>query len=171
MQFYLVAPLLAGLYFRRTKALRRIVLILAIIAGIGIAWVFGAEYRVWTSLLGNIHFFLIGFLFADLYATNQLFGAQSNIFWDCAAILSVAAVIASDSSIAIVTLPIAIILGFFAAFRGFLTAKVLQLPWIVAVGGMCYTIYLYHVVLISVFIKFTARVHLSSPSADMLLRH
>ena len=31
-----------------------------------------------------------------------------------------------------------------AAFRGTLTSRILGNPWIVVIGGMCYTIYLYH---------------------------
>ena len=41
------------------------------------------------------------------------------------------------------------------AFRGRVLGWLLELPLIVIVGGMCYTTYLYHFYLISIFGRFT----------------
>jgi hypothetical protein len=44
----------------------------------------------------------------------------------------------------VILLPWMILFCCLAAFRGVLTAKFLGHPWITTIGGMCYTIYMYH---------------------------
>src|SRR5262245_1332060 len=41
-------------------------------------------------------------------------------------------------------LPPPLFVLYVAAFRGRLANRVFRLPWLVTIGGMCYTIYLYH---------------------------
>jgi peptidoglycan/LPS O-acetylase OafA/YrhL len=53
------------------------------------------------------------------------------------------------------TLPLLALLAYVAAFRGRLTSNVLTRTPIVMVGGMCYTLYLYHFFIISFVGRFS----------------
>jgi peptidoglycan/LPS O-acetylase OafA/YrhL len=170
VQFYLLAPLLARLFLIRDHARRRACLITLFLLGITLTSLFGNHYRVWTSLLGNIQFFMIGFFFADVHAVGRLANSPGERKWDLAFLLAGALVVCGENGTATFTLPVAIIVCFLAAFRGILAVRFLRNPWIVTVGGMCYTIYLYHVVLISIAVKVSEKVRLSNPSADLLLQ-
>jgi peptidoglycan/LPS O-acetylase OafA/YrhL len=44
-----------------------------------------------------------------------------------------------------------------AAFRGTFAFRCLGNPWITTVGGMCYTIYMYHWLMISMLVRLTGR--------------
>jgi peptidoglycan/LPS O-acetylase OafA/YrhL len=56
-------------------------------------------------------------------------------------------------------LPLLFILLFVAAFRGRVTATVLSSRWITNIGGMCYTIYLFHFLMISAIGRVTKPIH------------
>jgi peptidoglycan/LPS O-acetylase OafA/YrhL len=71
IQFYLLVPLLARLFMIRSMALRR-----GIIAALGLAsvtwsWIFiGPESVLFLTIARFLHFFLIGFLLADIFLVS-----------------------------------------------------------------------------------------------------
>jgi peptidoglycan/LPS O-acetylase OafA/YrhL len=170
VQFYIVAPFLARLLFFRDRTRRRLLLSFLIAGGVAVSFVFGNHYRVWASLLGNIHFFLLGFLFADLFVEEQLSSAPARYQWDLAAVGAGVLLVLGEAHINKVAVPVAIIIGFFAAFRGIIMSRCLQNPWISTIGGMCYTIYMYHVICISILIRATTKVHLANASLDLFVQ-
>jgi peptidoglycan/LPS O-acetylase OafA/YrhL len=171
VQFYIIAPFLARLLFFRHRTGRRLLLCLLIFGGIALAFVFGSHYRFWASILGNFHFFLLGFLFADLFVENELQLVNGRFGWDLAALGAGFLVILSEQHpINTVAVPVAILLCFFAAFRGLILPRILRNPWIITIGGMCYTIYMYHAVGISVLIKATEKVRFSNLSLDLFVQ-
>jgi peptidoglycan/LPS O-acetylase OafA/YrhL len=150
VQFYILAPFLTMVFRVRSAGLRR-----GIIAAIMLltpALQFGVFLQnselVLRSILGQLQYFLVGFLLADIYLISWNQKPTLAAKWD---VVSVAAwtglwTILLTTSPALQNLlnPPLICLAYVAAFRG---------PWsraffcwrpIVLIGGMCYTIYLFH---------------------------
>ena len=157
VQFYLLAPLLAhvfkigGVWWRRGLLTGGIVL-LPLVAG-PIAGGLGNPYLATFSLLGNLQFFLIGFLLADWQATTPQPVPRQG-WWDLLLILDGAAVVCfRHSSWLDYAMPALVGVCCVAAFRGTLTFRLLGHPWVATIGGMCYTIYMYHWLMISLLAR------------------
>ena len=157
VQFYLLAPLLAqvfkigGIWPRRALLAGGIVL-LPLVAG-PVANGLGNPYLAVFSLLGNLQFFFVGFLLADWQVTSKNVSPR-NLWWDLSFILcGVMVVIFRNSAWIYFALPVIIGICCFAAFRGTLAFRVLGYSWITTIGGMCYTIYMYHWLMISLLIR------------------
>jgi peptidoglycan/LPS O-acetylase OafA/YrhL len=170
VQFYLLAPCFARVFFIRDRVKRRGTFLGLIVSGMLVSFLFSSHYRVWTSLAGNLQYFLLGFVFADLYIDGQLAQEPGDYKWDLAFVVAGALVVFGDGGISAVALPLACCVCFLAAFRGVLSVRFLKHPWVTAVGGMCYTIYLYHIFLISFSIKATEKLRVSNLSLDLLMQ-
>jgi peptidoglycan/LPS O-acetylase OafA/YrhL len=170
VQFYLLVPILTRVFFLRGRSKRRAILIGLIGLGTAGAYFFGDHYRYWASLIGNLHLFLLGFLFADFYVEGQLAPAAGDYKWDAAFVLALALAVAGDGLISAILVPLAIFICFMAAFCGVFTVRFLESAWITVIGGMCYTIYMYHMFMISFFIKATEKLRVSNLSFDMLIQ-
>jgi len=153
VQFYLLAPVLAWLFFRQPRAaVRRGVLALVIAAGsVASIWLIEMPY-VRLALPAYLHFFLVGFLLADLYATRWNSAPGRTPAWDLAWVAAWAGLLwvwgLSPAVSAIATPPLVFVL-YVAALRGYWVRRALAYPWVATIGGMCYTIYLLHVPVIS----------------------
>jgi peptidoglycan/LPS O-acetylase OafA/YrhL len=152
VQFYVLVPLLALVFRIRPAAMRRAVMVAGALAAMLLQRVVihGSD-RLSLSVLAYLQFFLIGFLLADLYLLSPLvFGRTRGGFWDAVAAvgwpLLFAAWLTPTATIAV---PCLGALLFVAAFRGNVTRRVFSNRWIVTIGGMCYSIYLLHFMLIS----------------------
>ena len=157
VQFYILAPLLAQVFKLRSPALRRGIMVAAIVllpfVAAPIASGLGNPYLATFSLLGNLQFFLVGFLLADWQATINK-PASQNYWWDGLSLLGALALVCfRDESWMNWALPAIIAVGFIAAFKGTLFFRFLGNPWIATIGGMCYTIYMYHWFMISILIR------------------
>lgn len=148
VQFYLIMPFLAAV-FVLTKLKRRIILIGAIIVIPIINVLFMTEH---ISLYNYLFYFLVGFLIADLYITEKK-DWLSNI-------VSFAAGIAALSAIYLINIdpPLNKLLFVFSIFV-FVYLVLIAPVWrrifshkfLTTIGGMCYTIYIFHTVIISGF--------------------
>jgi peptidoglycan/LPS O-acetylase OafA/YrhL len=157
VQFYILAPLLARVFKIDRVWLRRGLMV----AGIGLLplaagpvshWL-GNPYLGIFSLLANLQYFLIGFLLADWQVTAKA-PASRNLLWDLFFLLSgVILVVFRNSAWMGFALPVIIGVCSVAAFKGTLTFRALGNPWITTIGGMCYTIYMYHWLMISMLIR------------------
>lgn len=153
IQFYLLVPLLVGVFRLKHKRLRRL-LLLALIAFGG--WL--SQYviypsgsaRLALSLANFFHYFLVGFLLADLYLSGWLRGEKRGVF-DLLTVVAGAAIVAVLTAYGqfYFSLPLLILLLYIGFFRGRLSNALIDLRWIVIIGGMCYTFYLYHVPIVS----------------------
>ncbi len=149
VQFYLLAPLLATVFAIRRTALRRLVLATAILAAAA-QKVFWYDEFLFRTLPGQIQFFLVGFLLADVYLVDWKSAPVRRPVWDLVGIVAWAAmpaILLADELFELL-LPLTMLLAYVAAFRGPWLSRFFRAPWIVVIGGMCYTIYLYHVTLI-----------------------
>ncbi|MEP7274281.1 MAG: acyltransferase [Acidobacteriota bacterium] len=152
IQFYLLVPLLVGVFRVRHAGLRRIVLI-ALVFGLSILSPTVLDHlrapRLGLSLLNYLQYFFAGFLLADLYLDDRR--RNRSLVWDLlAAIVSVLMVmIISRHPGGGFLLPALVIALFVTLFLGRVAHQVITLRPIVICGGMCYTIYLYHNVIIN----------------------
>jgi peptidoglycan/LPS O-acetylase OafA/YrhL len=161
VQFYLLAPLLAQ-YFRISRVfLRRGFLIVSMVA-IGILTdLFLAPKGTTHSLylLPQLNYFLAGFLLADIFATEMVMAAiQRNFLWD---LLTTAAWILMFVAIHLykvdtLIFPALIFVAYLGALKGVCWNAFTSNPVIFTIGGMCYTIYLWHNLVLEILVrKFT----------------
>lgn len=163
VQFYLAAPLLGKLFFSiRDAARRRTAIAAAALLAIAAQVAFARTGIVLPrTLLLYIQFFLAGFLLADVYVTTWKGAPRPGWWWDGVWILGWAGMLACVRSpspaVLAVGFPVAALATFAATFRGVWFRRVLTNPWIVTIGGMCYTIYLLHNPVIVVAGRFSTR--------------
>jgi peptidoglycan/LPS O-acetylase OafA/YrhL len=179
VQFYLLAPFLVGIFRIADTWKRRTFIVISILTGCLMVFLVNAlaglsnanSYRICYSLIGNYQYFLMGFLLADLYLLNRLESSVRNYQWDLVFPLAMTAVVLlRHSSLLGIMLPWMVLVSCLAAFRGTLTARFLSHPWITTMGGMCYTIYLYHRLMISMLVRVTGRLRTHILWLDLLIQ-
>ncbi|MGH9755021.1 MAG: acyltransferase family protein [Blastocatellia bacterium] len=154
IQFYLLTPLLV-LMFRLRNVVARRSLLVALIIGFGMLsqWVIypSGSARLPLTLLNFAHYFLTGFLLVDFYLTGRLRGDDKRLSWDLVTLAAAAAIIATLSRFGqfYFLLPLMVGLLYAGFFLGRLSNAFARMRWITIIGGMCYTIYLYHILIIS----------------------
>jgi peptidoglycan/LPS O-acetylase OafA/YrhL len=149
VQFYLLAPLL-GVIFRLPGWATRIV----VAAAIGVASVLLAEWMMATgfgqgrarlTLLPFLPFFLGGFLLADAHVRGV--GRRRSTAGDLLALPCLAGVAwfgRQAGAAATGGLAVSLVGLCYSGIVGRWHSRMLSWPPLVVVGGMCYTIYLYH---------------------------
>ncbi|MGE0449263.1 MAG: acyltransferase family protein [Vicinamibacterales bacterium] len=159
VQFYLVMPLLALLLAIPSRFWRR-----ALISGatVGLAWMAlhfirdETHPRLAMSLLNYLHFFLAGLLLADVYDTRA---AELPRAWWGDALSG-----ASGAAIFLILTrrydyyyltPLLIVALYAGLAIGRVGHACITNRWIVVIGGMCYTIYLYHFLIIELLAPWT----------------
>lgn len=144
VQFYVLAPLLATVFMIRSALVRRAVLAIAVLAA---SWWFGVEKPMDGLYLHNqIGYFLTGLLLADLYLTGLRRGAPSHAAWDAVSLLALAGVFlvrAYDLAPQVLS-PWLILAGYYAVFRAVRVRALFRATPVVILGGMCYSLYLWH---------------------------
>lgn len=161
VQFYVLAPLIAFVFFRRTAWIRRLLLLAAIV---GFSWVGAgvpplAQTRLSLSLACYAQYFLVGLLLADGYVT-LLPRLRMSWMWDVVALPMWCGLFFLSDTVAAYLLPLMILVMFPAAFRGRLLNWFFRQPFVATVGGMCYSIYLTHSLVLQGCYAVLARLHL-----------
>jgi peptidoglycan/LPS O-acetylase OafA/YrhL len=127
-------------------------------------------YRLIVSLPGSLQYFLADFLMADFYLLNKIEKAP-NYKWDFVFPLAMTAVVLFRHYFLLpIALPWIMFFCCLAAFRGMITAKFLAFPWIMTIGGMCYTIYMYHWLMISMLVRVTGHLRTHILWLDLLIQ-
>ena len=159
IQFYILAPLLAGVFSIGSRVARRAALVaLIVLAGAVQLFYWDAGPRAKLSILFAVQFFLTGFLLADLYLDGWRERWAASWLWDIAALGGWLAMFALEDAQVWLVLPFLMAFVFAAAFRGALMNCLFQTGAVVTIGGMCYTIYLWHYVLIPPVLRSTSAV-------------
>jgi peptidoglycan/LPS O-acetylase OafA/YrhL len=150
--FYLLAPWLSRMY-RIPGSLERRCLQLALITLS--SWTLYhqllpfASPRVTGTFVTGLPYFLTGMLLADLYVSGLIAKAQS-VAWDIAAavaaVLIVLPAFGLGGDIYWIN-PFLLMAIFLAAFNGAILRRFLRLRLVTIIGGMCYSLYLWHPVL------------------------
>jgi peptidoglycan/LPS O-acetylase OafA/YrhL len=170
VQFYLIAPLLGLVYAVRGTVLRRGILLAGILAAGGysllvVHWP-GALWHY--TILNSMHYFLTGFLLADIVEGHQTQPYRSRA-WDAVSLVLWPVIFLLprwDATLA--WLPLLILPLYLAAFYGPVSNAFFRLPFVALAGGMCYSLYLTHMLVVSIAFKATR--HLES-SQDFLVNY
>lgn len=176
VQFYILAPFLALAFFSiKNKVIRRIVIASFIV----ILMMVQQKYRLFTgyfgySVLGHLHYFLIGFILTDIYITEwNTNTARKNVAFDAVAILSLILLIVGwdwNFDFYRRIFVVLMLFGFFySAFKSIYVNRLLTNKWIMAIGGMCYTIYLIHLPVAEFAMRFTKHITFTNDYAVNLL--
>ncbi|MBT3199297.1 MAG: acyltransferase [Phycisphaerales bacterium] len=163
IQFYIIAPFLGFVFMVKSRPVRRAIILGAIAGLIWLdlnLWVIDpwiSQFRYSTTLIGKGVYFLPGFLLADIYLVEWKSNPPKCLLWDLLGVVGW------------VGIPVALCwqgrwgipknwnwsvllfqwIAFVGAFRGRFLSRIFALPVLTVIGGMCYTIYLYHPKLIS----------------------
>jgi peptidoglycan/LPS O-acetylase OafA/YrhL len=146
--FYLLAPLLTGIYLIPGRRARWLLQLLLLGAYNYFVWQWLIHHlppRLNDTLLISLPFFLAGILLADLYACGVMPRSRKFV-WDIAALGGVALLLYScvGAPRLLWTIPISLIVLFLGGMQGRLLNSFLRLRPITIVGGMCYSAYLWH---------------------------
>jgi peptidoglycan/LPS O-acetylase OafA/YrhL len=102
-----------------------------------------ATPRFKLSIFYAIQFFLIGFLMADVYLVDWKQKSGGKWQWDLVALGAWLVLFGLEDRKIWVALPFLVLTVYLAAFRGIWMNRIFTNSFIVTVGGMCYTIYLF----------------------------
>ena len=149
IQFYILAPLLTAVFLIRSVALRRTVLVAAIlVSGAASQALIDPFGRLSLTLLYFFQYFAAGFLLCDLYLTKAHLSLPPWV-WDAIGVAALCWVLVSQSPAYPVVLPFVTICLYMAGFFGRVVRGFFSLPIVSLVGGMCYSIYLTHTAVLS----------------------
>jgi len=160
IQFYLLVPFLSWIFAIRRTSYRRAVIIglcfLSIILGFVLIT---PGDRLSLTIVRFLHFFLLGFLLADLYIIDWKESPRKQwrwdmvsfigwpilvLVWNISAFWPTVPPVSSDSYLSQILFPLCAFFLYCAVFLGPFTNRIITNPWITTIGGMCYTIYLLH---------------------------
>lgn len=149
-QFYILAPLISTVFMIQSKHCRRLCIISLLVFFALTSFLLSGNPRVVFSILYHMQFFLAGFLLVDLYIVEWKQIPSQSYAWD---ILSVAAwlaisALACRNEFGRVFIVVPMFIACCGAFRGVWGNRFFRQPFIYIIGGMCYTLYLYHSTLI-----------------------
>jgi len=157
VQFYVLVPLLALLFAIGNPRIRRtVVLLVMLLAGFLSNLIFKNPH-LRASILYYLAFFLAGFLVCDLYLTRKEW--RPSFRWDVLAFCLWPLVWYMGRDSGHIILPFVIVALYLAAFRGRICSTVFSNPVITDIGGMCYSIYLFHFLIIYGVKHVTAPLH------------
>lgn len=154
-QFYILAPLIALLIFQRNAILRRSMLglLLAFLPLIPLFLWYRTpinHFYLKGTLLLNAVYFVAGFLFVDL-SLNLLPKLKKSRVWDPIAVCALIAVFGFNShAYDLYCLPIWFMIIAIAAFKGVWFNRLMTVRPVTTIGGMCYSIYLSHPIMIQI---------------------
>ena len=155
VQFYILAPFLARVFSISSAWKRRAIIAAGMVVPPLLNRHHGGILFSGAFLLSYIHYFLAGFLLVDLYL-SKVFSLENRRFkWDLIPLAAILCVIGFRRSDWYFDnfLPWLILIGCIFSFRGRISSWFLSRPVVTTIGGMCYTIYLYHYVMLSVVLR------------------
>jgi peptidoglycan/LPS O-acetylase OafA/YrhL len=158
VQFYLLVPLLTIVFGITHPMVRRAtILVLMLCAGL-LSNPMYPTLRLHASIAYYLAFFLAGFLVCDLYLTRGEW--KRSFVWDALALCGWPLVWLLGRNTGHLVLPFVIVLLYFAAFSGRICSAVFSNRVITDIGGMCYSIYLFHFLLIYAVKHVTTALHI-----------
>lgn len=167
IQFYLLAPFLSMLFFKiKDKYYRRIVNVSIIIILVLVQQYFQFFKPPYNfTILGHLQYFLIGFILADIYLNDWSDVKRGTVF-DFTGIIALCSLIYFWSwdyeLLNRVMVLISLFVFFVSVFKGNYLNRFVCNRWIMAIGGMCYTIYLIHLPFAEFLIIFTKNIQITN---------
>ncbi len=163
VQFYILAPLLVWAICLIKNKLPRRILVVSLILGFSIlGWLIEVFWEIKIlSVAAYLQYFLTGILLCDVYLTENLEKNESRNLLEIAAGLGLLSGIicfqtAKSPEFILRILSPFLIFGFYLiVFKNNWWRKIFCLKWLTLIGGMCYTIYLFHYQIISAIGRLT----------------
>ena len=159
VQFYLLVPLLAGLFAIGGARLRRMVIVALMLASGIVSLPLYNSVHFHYSIAYYLPFFLAGFLVCDLYVTRREEWKRTFV-WDALALCLWPLVGYFGRTAGHIVLPFVIVALYLAAFRGRICSAIFGNRVITNIGGMCYSIYLFHFLIIYAVKHVTMPLHI-----------
>jgi peptidoglycan/LPS O-acetylase OafA/YrhL len=166
IQFYVVAPFITYLIFgikdfnKRNLAIAiSILFMIALQQETGI--VNGDNYLRYT-ILGQLQYFLVGIMMVNLYLEQKLTPGKYKEWWSVAATIAIFSLISFRwvfGYIKTILFVSTLIILFVGAFRSGSFNRFIKRPWIMAIGGMCYSIYLLHLAIAQASIELLQKIN------------
>lgn len=138
IQFYLLVPVLAILL--RSKS--RQWLLTSLILSTSFAQLYLPTWIAQLTILGYLQYFLTGFLLLTWYRRKR----TASLVWDIAGVLALVGcyLVTTSHLVASILLPWCVLVLYSSAFAGRWLPMIFRWTPIATIGGMCYSIYLYH---------------------------
>ncbi|QOJ00639.1 MAG: acyltransferase [Phycisphaeraceae bacterium] len=156
VQFYILAPWLALVYSSGSAAVRRGLIVAGVAGFSALQYALPGDHAHRLTLAHHAHYFLVGFLLAELHLTRWSGGASRRWWaWDAAGLVAWVLmwwVIEWDRGMTGVfhaASPWLVFVAYGGAWRGRAWRWVFTRRWVYLVGGMCYTLYLWHPLVVS----------------------
>ncbi len=156
IQFYILAPLLFKV-LKLAPVFRRLILALAIIGIISLQHIYPASI---STLYSYAQYFFSGILLADLYVSGAGNTSLNKSYIAIAGILLLAALLLMPyvtGYFGMLLFPAVIIAFYMIVLKNDILKKVFSYKFIPVIGGMCYSIYLLHYPIISMFGRVTMK--------------
>jgi peptidoglycan/LPS O-acetylase OafA/YrhL len=154
IQFYILAPVFAMVYKISNKYFRRMLILFVILFSIYLPLFISAGPRYNLSLINYLQYFGCGFLLTDIFLVDWKECPEKKYAGDLVTFFSIILLLLSMYDILDVKLflPVSILIAFIGTFTGKISNYFYTRKPIVVIGGMCYTIYLYHNTIITLFV-------------------
>ena len=129
-----------------------------VVIGILTDWVLAPKGTTHSLyLVPQLNYFLTGFLLADVFATELAMGKaiRRSLLWDLPGTVAWILIFVATCCFKVDSLvfPVLIFIAYLAALRGILWNAFTTNPVIFTIGGMCYTIYLWHNLVIEILMR------------------
>jgi peptidoglycan/LPS O-acetylase OafA/YrhL len=170
VQFYILAPFIAALLYRPADAFaRRIGILVAMMLSAYIASLGLGDPRIDNSLIGQLPYFLAGFLLADL-RTLEPSVLAGRVRWDLVGLAALALpyILMYWQLPILYFAPLIVATAYYSIFHSVALRRFLRLALVSTIGGMCYTIYLVHNYVIALCGMYTERFGAGYPFAVRL---
>lgn len=149
IQFYILTPLLTAVFMIRSAALRRTVIVAAMLISAFVAVLYIQDgTRLSLTLLNYFQYFAAGFLLCDLYLTKTHLSLPP-LAWDAIGLAALVWILFSRTPFYAVILPFTTICLYMAGFFGRIVRGFFSIPMVSIIGGMCYSLYLTHTAVLS----------------------
>jgi peptidoglycan/LPS O-acetylase OafA/YrhL len=104
------------------------------------------QWRYEVCVFGHLQEFFAGYAVADLYVVDWKEKPAESGIWDFVSLVSWVALwsMVARRGVVFLALPFVVLLAYCGALRGTWSRRLFGNPWLVTIGGMCYTIYLVH---------------------------
>lgn len=157
-QFYILAPFLSYIFLVKPQHIRRFLLLFLIVLG-GIKQ-FDDFWNPASPFINFACYFLLGMLLADLYCAKwKLYDNSRLTCWAGIIIFVGLHFVFSTERVAFFFLKMFLLAVFFyIGITNQWWKKILSIQWISIIGGMCYSIYLLHFMIMSAVTKLLVRV-------------
>lgn len=156
-QFYLIAPIFLVALTKTNNKIRKFVLwLLLVLGGISASGYINYPSIKGATIIHNFGFFIAGILTANIFVFDWKASIKQSYFWDFICIILVSFLFFPPHSQTLLMglnenlyLPILTYTILISVLKSKLINSALSQPYIHLIGGMCYSIYLYHFYVIS----------------------